>query len=189
MRSHGLSPERFELELTEGILVNNPTIAKRKLAMLKEYGFTLALDDFGTGFSSIGYLRQFPFDILKVDRSFVRDIGINATANALIQSLVSLGDALGLSVIAEGIENEDQLKLLRLIQCEFVQGFMISRPVPANEIDALIVESEARLGTPAGGGHAGRAPGRRPELKPRFRVRAKPSVNHVTPPVRNFMRL
>jgi diguanylate cyclase (GGDEF)-like protein len=118
---HGLSPERFELELTEGILVNNPTIAKRKLALLKEHGFTLALDDFGTGFSSIGYLRQFPFDILKVDRSFVRDVGINASANALIQSLVSLGDALGLSVIAEGIENEDQLKLLRLIQCEFLQ--------------------------------------------------------------------
>ncbi len=152
VRSHGLAPDRFELELTEGILVNNPTIAKRKLAMLKEYGFTLALDDFGTGFSSIGYLRQFPFDILKVDRSFVRDIGMNAAANALIQSLVSLGDALGLSVIAEGIENEDQLKLLRLIQCEFVQGFMISRPVAADEIDDLIVAAEGRNGAPPGAG-------------------------------------
>jgi len=136
---HGLKPERFELELTEGILVSNPTIAKRKLAELKEMGFTLSLDDFGTGFSSIGYLRQFPFDILKVDRSFVRDIGLNATANALIQSLVSLGDAMDLSVIAEGIENEDQLKLLRLVQCEYVQGFLISRPVPAEEISALLV--------------------------------------------------
>ncbi|MCB1435449.1 MAG: EAL domain-containing protein, partial [Alphaproteobacteria bacterium] len=128
---YGLSPDQFELELTEGILVNNPTIAKRKLAHLKEAGFSLSLDDFGTGFSSIGYLRQFPFDVLKVDRSFVRDLGLNTTANALIQSLVSLGDALNLSVIAEGIENEDQLKLLRLVQCEFVQGFLISRPVPA----------------------------------------------------------
>ena len=135
---HGLKPERFELELTEGILVSNPTIAKRKLAKLKEMGFTLSLDDFGTGFSSIGYLRQFPFDILKVDRSFVRDIGLNATANALIQSLVSLGDAMDLSVIAEGIENEDQLKLLRLVQCEYVQGFLISRPVPAEQISALL---------------------------------------------------
>ncbi len=152
VHSHGLSADRFELELTEGILVNNPTIAKRKLAMLKEHGFTLALDDFGTGFSSIGYLRQFPFDVLKVDRSFVRDIGMNATANALIQSLVSLGDALGLSVIAEGIENEDQLKLLRLIQCEFVQGFMISRPVAANEIDALIVAAEETGGMGIGAG-------------------------------------
>ena len=138
----GLTPDQFELELTEGILVNNPTIAKRKLATLKDAGFILSLDDFGTGFSSIGYLRQFPFDVLKVDRSFVRDIGLNTTANALIQSLVSLGDAMNLSVIAEGIENEDQLKLLRLVQCEYVQGFLISRPVPAEDISALL----ARLG-------------------------------------------
>ena len=139
---YGLSPHQIELELTEGILVNNPTIAKRKLAHLKNLGFILSLDDFGTGFSSIGYLRQFPFDILKVDRSFVRDLGMNSTANALIQSLVSLGDAMDLSVIAEGIENEDQLKLLRLVQCEYVQGFLISRPIPAEEITDLI----ARLG-------------------------------------------
>ena len=138
VESHGHNPSRFNLELTEGILVTNPTIAQRKLAKLKEAGFELALDDFGTGFSSIGYLRQFPFDTLKIDRSFVRDIGMNATANALIQSLVSLGDALELSVIAEGIENEDQLKLLRLIQCEYVQGFLVSRPVPATGIDALL---------------------------------------------------
>jgi len=135
---HGLSPSQFELELTEGILVSNPTIAKRKLALLKSAGFILSLDDFGTGFSSIGYLRQFPFDLLKVDRSFVRDLGLNATANALVQSLVSLGDAMSLSVIAEGIENEDQLKLLRLVQCEFVQGFLISRPLPAEELTALL---------------------------------------------------
>jgi EAL domain-containing protein (putative c-di-GMP-specific phosphodiesterase class I) len=145
-----MSPHQFELELTEGILVNNPTIAKRKLAVLKDLGFILSLDDFGTGFSSIGYLRQFPFDILKVDRSFIRDIGLNATANALIQSLVSLGDAMDLSVIAEGIENEDQLKLLRLVQCEYVQGFLISRPVPASDIDSLLEslghERKIRLG-------------------------------------------
>jgi len=139
VESHGHSPSRFNLELTEGILVTNPTIAQRKLAKLKDAGFELSLDDFGTGFSSIGYLRQFPFDTLKIDRSFVRDIGINATANALIQSLVSLGDALELSVVAEGIENEDQLKLLRLIHCEFVQGFLVSRPVPAADIDGVIV--------------------------------------------------
>ncbi len=153
---YGLSPHQFELELTEGILVNNPTIAKRKLAHLKHIGFILSLDDFGTGFSSIGYLRQFPFDILKVDRSFVRDLGINSTANALIQSLVSLGDAMDLSVIAEGIENEEQLKLLRLVQCEYVQGFLISRPIPADEITALLerLGQERRF-------HVGREPERR----------------------------
>jgi diguanylate cyclase (GGDEF)-like protein len=147
---HGHDPARFELELTEGILVNNPTIAQRKLAMLKESGFNLSLDDFGTGFSSIGYLRQFPFDVLKVDRSFVRDVGVNANANALLQSLISLGDALELSVVAEGIENEDQLRLLRLARCEFVQGFMFSRPVPASDIEPAISAISAMGGKAAG---------------------------------------
>lgn len=147
---HGHAPSRFELELTEGILVTNPTIAQRKLALLKDFGFRLSLDDFGTGFSSIGYLRQFPFDILKIDRSFVRDVGADAAANILLRSLVSLGDALDLQVIAEGVENEDQLKLLRLMQCEFIQGFMISKPVAADEIDVLLAAMRDRHGT--GGG-------------------------------------
>ncbi len=137
IKRHGVEPPSLELELTEGILVNNPTIAKRKLAALKELGFGLSLDDFGTGFSSIGYLRQFPFDRLKVDRSFVREIGINPTANALIQSVVSLGDAMNLAVVAEGIENAEQLTLLRLVQCEFIQGFFISKPITAAEVTDL----------------------------------------------------
>jgi EAL domain-containing protein (putative c-di-GMP-specific phosphodiesterase class I) len=153
--ANGLTPDRFELELTEGILVTNPTLAKRKLGMLKEFGFALALDDFGTGFSSIGYLRQFPFDILKIDRSFVRDVGLSATANALIQSLVSLGDALDLAVIAEGIENEDQLKLLRLVQCESVQGYLISRPVSADDIDAFLAGRGVTRAPAVGAGAAG----------------------------------
>jgi EAL domain-containing protein (putative c-di-GMP-specific phosphodiesterase class I) len=79
--------------------------------------------------------------VLKVDRSFVRDVGINPTANALIQSLVSLGDAMDLSVIAEGIENEEQLRLLRLVQCEYLQGFYISKPISADEMTALLSEA------------------------------------------------
>jgi predicted signal transduction protein with EAL and GGDEF domain len=134
----GARPERFELELTEGILVSNPAIAKRKLETLKKLGFGLSLDDFGTGFSSIGYLRQFPFDRLKVDRSFVREIGVNPTANALIQAVVSIGDAMELAVVAEGIENEEQLSLLRLLQCEFIQGFYLSRPITAEQVTALL---------------------------------------------------
>jgi EAL domain-containing protein (putative c-di-GMP-specific phosphodiesterase class I) len=134
----GARPESFELELTEGILVSNPAIAKRKLETLKKLGFSLSLDDFGTGFSSINYLRQFPFNKLKVDRSFVREIGVNPTANALIQAVVSLGDALELAVVAEGIENEEQLSLLRLLQCEYIQGFYLSRPITAEQVGALL---------------------------------------------------
>ena len=139
LQRFGLRPEMFELELTEGILVSNPTIAKRRLGRLKEIGFQLSLDDFGTGFSSIGYLRQFPFDKLKVDRSFVREIGLNPTANALVQALVSLGDAMELDVVAEGIENEEQLSLLRLVQCEFIQGYYVSKAIPASEITELFL--------------------------------------------------
>jgi diguanylate cyclase (GGDEF)-like protein len=152
VEGHGHNPERFDLELTEGILVNNPTIAQRKLTMLKKFGFRLSLDDFGTGFSSIGYLRQFPFDTLKIDRSFVRDIGAKANAGSLLQSLISLGEALELSVVAEGIENEEQLSLLRLMRCGFVQGFMFAKPVPAEEVDQAIAAIAAmRIGAPGAG--------------------------------------
>src|SRR5690606_18412515 len=103
---------------------------------------------FGTGFSSIGYLRQFPFDILKIDRSFVRDLGTDPNANALLQSLVSLGDALSLSVIAEGIETEDQLRMLRLFQCSLVQGCMFSRPGAADEVLGTISRVSGMASSP-----------------------------------------
>ncbi|MCX5493118.1 EAL domain-containing protein [Kaistia dalseonensis] len=141
-RRHDIVPNRFKLELTEGLLVRNPTIAKRKLARLKSMGFGLSLDDFGTGFSSIGYLRQFPFDWLKIDKSFIAELGTNPTANALIQSMIALGDAMDIAVVAEGIETAEQLNLLRLLQCEYVQGYHLAKPMAAGEITALL----ARLG-------------------------------------------
>lgn len=150
IEAHGARPRQFELELTEGILVSNPAIAKRKLESLKALGFSISIDDFGTGFSSIGYLRQFPFDKLKIDRSFVREIGMSSTANALVQALVSLGDAMDLAVVAEGIENKNQLSLLRIIQCEFIQGHLISEPLVATEVAAFM----ARLPS-ASEGHGG----------------------------------
>jgi len=139
-RRHDVVPNRFKLELTEGLLVRNPTIAKRKLARLKSMGFGLSLDDFGTGFSSIGYLRQFPFDWLKIDKSFISELGSNPTANALIQSMIALGDAMDIAVVAEGIETVEQLQLLRLLQCEFVQGYYLAKPMPAAGITALLAE-------------------------------------------------
>ncbi|WEK48543.1 MAG: EAL domain-containing protein [Candidatus Kaistia colombiensis] len=139
-RRHDVVPNRFKLELTEGLLVRNPTIAKRKLARLKSMGFGLSLDDFGTGFSSIGYLRQFPFDWLKIDKSFISELGSNPTANALIQSMIALGDAMDIAVVAEGIETVEQLQLLRLLQCEFVQGYYLAKPMPASEISALLAK-------------------------------------------------
>jgi len=151
IESNGAKPDQFELDLTEGILVSNPVIAKRKLESLKALGFGLALDDFGTGYSSIGYLRRFPFDKLKIDRSFIREIGTSVTANALVQALVSLGDAMDLAVVAEGIENKHQLSLLRMVQCELIQGYYISKPLASGEVADFIEQSRHAVGSSAEG--------------------------------------
>jgi len=129
-----INPQRIEIELTEGIVVSHPELARQKLEQLKEAGFTIALDDFGTGFSSIGYLRQLPFDKLKIDRCFVSDVGTSDKANALLQSLVTLGDALDLTVVAEGVETEEQAKLIHLLGCELLQGFFFAKPMPIAQL-------------------------------------------------------
>jgi EAL domain-containing protein (putative c-di-GMP-specific phosphodiesterase class I) len=130
----GINPKRIEFELTEGIVVSHPELARQKLEELKTAGFTVALDDFGTGFSSIGYLRQLPFDKLKIDRSFVSDIGESDKANSLLQSLVTLGSALDLRVVAEGVETREQAKLIHLLGCDLLQGFFFSKPMPIAEL-------------------------------------------------------
>jgi EAL domain-containing protein (putative c-di-GMP-specific phosphodiesterase class I) len=138
VRQHGIDHKRLQLELTEGVLVAAPTIAGQRLRMLKELGFSLALDDFGTGFSSIGYLEQFPFDCLKIDRSFITNLGHSAKDAALVHSLVSLCKALDLEVTAEGVESEDQRLILRAMGCTLIQGYYISRPVPVEELADFI---------------------------------------------------
>jgi diguanylate cyclase (GGDEF)-like protein len=129
-----INPKRIEIELTEGIVVSHPGLARQKLEQLKEAGFTVALDDFGTGLSSIGYLRQLPFDKLKIDRSFISDVGTSDKANSLLQSLVTLGDALDLKVVAEGVETLDQADLIHLLGCELLQGFFFAKPMPIAEL-------------------------------------------------------
>lgn len=133
-----IDPSRIDLEVTENVLIDNPTTARTILDDLKARGFQLSIDDFGTGFSSIGYLRQFPFDKMKIDQSFVRDIGKSSNANALIQSIIILGDAVELEVVAEGIETKEQIDLLRLAQCEYLQGYIFSKPVTIEEHDRLV---------------------------------------------------
>jgi diguanylate cyclase (GGDEF)-like protein len=137
-----INPKRIEIELTEGIVVSHPELARHKLEQLKAAGFTIALDDFGTGFSSIGYLRQLPFDKLKIDRCFVSDVGESDQANALLQSLVTLGDALDLKVVAEGVETADQAKLIHLLGCELLQGFYFAKPMPIAELRATFGEDK-----------------------------------------------
>ncbi len=137
-----INPKRIEIELTEGIIVSHPELARQKLEQLKAAGFSISLDDFGTGFSSIGYLRQLPFDKMKIDRSFVSDVGTSDKANSLLQSLITLGDALDLTVVAEGVETEEQAKLIHLLGCELLQGFYFAKPMPIAELRAKFGEEK-----------------------------------------------
>ena len=133
-----LSPSLFELELTEGILMQDAEAGRRSLLTLKEFGFALAVDDFGTGYSSLSYLKRFPLDTLKIDRSFVKDIGVDPEDAAICRAIIALGHNLGLGIVAEGVSSEAQLEFLRAEGCDAIQGWLMSAAVPANEFAELV---------------------------------------------------
>lgn len=130
VRDIGPDPSRIKLEITESVVMDNPDAAVFKLKKLKDLGFQLAMDDFGTGYSSLNYLRKFPLDTLKVDRSFVS--GMEQRENqVIVRTVVNLAHNLGLDVTAEGIETKNQVDDLVALRCEHGQGFYFSRPLPA----------------------------------------------------------
>ncbi len=130
--------ERLCLEVTESALKEDVTYFARTLADLKSLGVKLSIDDFGTGFSSLGRLKNFPIDELKVDQGFVKGLGIDQQDTALVDAIVAMAHALNLSVTAEGVENETQLAHLRSLGCQRGQGFYLARPMPASAIDELV---------------------------------------------------
>jgi len=132
---HGIDASRLVLELTEGVLLSDVRRAQQWLGALREQGFRIYLDDFGTGYSSLSYLKRFPVNTIKVDKSFVRDMGDDTDDYALVEAIVVMARTLGMDVVAEGVENREQLGLLRRMRCRYVQGFYFSRPVPINEFD------------------------------------------------------
>jgi EAL domain-containing protein (putative c-di-GMP-specific phosphodiesterase class I) len=134
LRTSGLAPHRLELEITETALFDDVDAALEGLRRLKLLGVRVAMDDFGTGFSSLSTLHSFPFDKLKIDRSFVKAIHIDDRATAIVRAVLGLGHSLAIPVVAEGVETDEQLDFLRLEGCAEVQGFGIGRPAP---IDAL----------------------------------------------------
>ena len=136
LRESGLPPERLELELTETAVARDKTRSLRFIQEIKALGVTVALDDFGTGYSSLDTLRTFPFDKIKLDRSFVGDLGNDRRARAIIRAVLALARSLGIPVLAEGIETPQQLALLRSESCDEVQGFLLGRPVPVNQLAA-----------------------------------------------------
>jgi predicted signal transduction protein with EAL and GGDEF domain len=132
------NPARVVLEITEGMLIEDPLTAKARLEDLRTLGVRLALDDFGSGYSSLAYLQRLPFDKLKIDRGFVAALDQSANTGVIIQAVVTLGKALGMSVVIEGVETEEQRVLLRLAGCTEMQGFLFSKAVPREEIDSLL---------------------------------------------------
>ena len=144
---NGVPPSRLMLEVTEGVLIDNPEEAKARLDALKALGIRLALDDFGTGYSSLTYLQRFNFDKLKIDRGFVTPLGRDAGSHALVQAIVSLGRALDLTLLAEGVETEEQRVLLRLAGCEEMQGYLFARPGPREALDRLLAEAAPSVRT------------------------------------------
>jgi diguanylate cyclase (GGDEF)-like protein len=156
LSASGVSPLRVMLEMTESVLIGNPDEAKRRLDALRATGVSLALDDFGAGYSSLIYLQRFRFDVIKIDRAFVRPLGKARNAEAIVQAIVALGRALDLRITAEGVETEEQRVLLRLAGCTEMQGFLFARPGPREAIDRLLMQADAAA---AGARPILRAPG------------------------------
>ncbi|MGZ8353259.1 MAG: EAL domain-containing protein [Allosphingosinicella sp.] len=142
----GLDPVRLELEVTEGLLIKDAEKAIVILERLKALGVQIAMDDFGTGFSSLSYFRMFPFDKVKIDQSFIRDMIGNPQARAIIRSVIGLGQGLGMPVVAEGVETAEQLDALRAEGCDQVQGYWISRPGPIAHFEGVVMDRGAESG-------------------------------------------
>ena len=142
LRETGLPPTRLELEITESLLLsdNEPTL--KTLHRLRALGVRISMDDFGTGYSSLSYLRSFPFDKIKIDRSFMRDLKSKGDSLAIIKAVIGLGQSLGMSTTAEGIETEEQLAAVREHGCNEVQGFLFSPPISAAKVTQMLAEQE-----------------------------------------------
>lgn len=133
----GLEPERLELEITEGVMITDFDRTMLVLHRIKALGVRIALDDFGTGYSSLSYLHMFPLSTLKIDRSFVANLGVASEAAAITRAVIALGHALGIEVVAEGVETREQLDFLIDEGCNYMQGYMLGRPLPAEQYAEL----------------------------------------------------
>jgi EAL domain-containing protein (putative c-di-GMP-specific phosphodiesterase class I) len=135
----GLPANRLELEITESWVMEGPFRAEKQMRLLNEMGVNLVIDDFGVAYSSMAYLKRFPVQKLKIDRSFIRDIPADADDAAIVSAIIAMGHSLGLRVVAEGVETAEQSAFLRGIGCDEVQGYLFGRPVPSDELNVLLL--------------------------------------------------
>jgi EAL domain-containing protein (putative c-di-GMP-specific phosphodiesterase class I) len=140
----GIAPHRLQLEITERLLLENNEHIISMLRQLHELGVSIALDDFGTGYSALSYLRKFPLDTIKIDRSFVTDMATRGDQVAIIQAVLSIAQALGMSVTVEGIESAMQRDFLKALGCDHAQGYFFGKPVPFEQTVAIVTDPEKR---------------------------------------------
>jgi EAL domain-containing protein (putative c-di-GMP-specific phosphodiesterase class I) len=141
LRISKLDPKYLELELTESVLMDDVEETIEKLQKIREKGISISIDDFGTGYSSLNYIRRFPLDILKIDRSFINDIGAGHEGISIVRAIVSLARNLGLDVIAEGVETDEQLTFLNSLNCRKIQGYFYHRPIVSESFLDLLRET------------------------------------------------
>jgi EAL domain-containing protein (putative c-di-GMP-specific phosphodiesterase class I) len=130
LKQHGIPPAKLEIELTETALMKNPTQARKSIAELKRLGVRIAIDDFGTGYSSLMYLADFAPHTLKIDRHFTSKMEHDPTTQTIVEGIIALARKLGITVVAEGVEEAGQLDFLRRVNCDYVQGYLLSKPQP-----------------------------------------------------------
>ncbi len=148
LAASGMSPVLLQLEVTESMVMGNVSRAIKVLDAIQSRGIRLAIDDFGTGYSSMSLMKQFPIDTIKIDRSFVRDLPIDTEDQAIAQAIISMGKALGMTVIAEGVETTEQEAFLRSHACDEMQGFLFSEPVPAKQLAELLRHEPRQMSPP-----------------------------------------
>jgi EAL domain-containing protein (putative c-di-GMP-specific phosphodiesterase class I) len=146
-----MNPQHLTLEITETVLMRQPDTTASLLSELKALGIRVAVDDFGTGYSSLAYLRQFPVDSLKIDRTFITGLALSSEAHALTHTLIQLGKALGLQTLAEGVEDHDQVRELQREGCDLAQGFLFARPLAADVFERFLGERRGLAGAPVNG--------------------------------------
>ncbi|MBM4124825.1 MAG: EAL domain-containing protein, partial [Nitrospira sp.] len=159
LRNTAMPPECLDLELTEGILMRDAAATIKTLQRLKQLGLALAIDDFGTGYSSLSYLKRFPLDTLKIDRAFIRDVTNNADDAAITTAIIAMAHSLKLRVMAEGVETDAQLAFLREQGCDELQGYLVSKPIPAQDLPQFL---RAPLPAPSQEGIAALSSGLKP---------------------------
>jgi len=140
LASHRLEPSQLEIELTESTVMSDPERAVTQLGQLRKVGVAVSVDDFGTGYSSLAYLKRLPLDTIKIDRSFVHQVDTDGDNAAIVRAILGLGDALGMSTIAEGVETAGEERHLQAGGCVVAQGFKYAKPLPADEFEAWIAE-------------------------------------------------